>query len=251
MSPHSARGRNNTSINIYDTEITSNTTTHTATARPLPGQPATWTVTWLLGRVLTRNEAITAMTIAETTATPADPRNAAEDRRLNLESWAAELGLSADEVTEMSSEPPAGMRPQAHRAAAPAPERTNVLGNPCPDWCTTNHVTQDHTINLHISDPIASKTLERARVRFTQDGSDRYRRAHPQVSVVKGTAVLQLSHAQSEGLADLLRELADGCTPDVLRELADEVDTAADFIDPMRKYATPADEISTDHEAEP
>lgn len=53
--------------------------------------------------------------------------------------------------------------------------------------------------------------------------------------------MVQLSHVQSEGLADLLRELADGCTPDTLRELADEVPTAADFIDPMHIRDTDAE----------
>lgn len=102
---HPSRGRNRVSINICDTEITSNTTSHTVTAHPVPGQPATWTVSWLPGHVLTRNEAITAMTIAEATATPADPWNTPENQRLNLQSWAAELGLTADEATAMASKP--------------------------------------------------------------------------------------------------------------------------------------------------
>jgi hypothetical protein len=36
---------------------------------PVPGEPAPWSVTWLPGRALTRDQGITAMTIVETFAT--------------------------------------------------------------------------------------------------------------------------------------------------------------------------------------
>jgi hypothetical protein len=45
---------------ISDTEMTSDITRHTATHTD-----DGWTVTWLPGRTLTRDEAITAMTVAE------------------------------------------------------------------------------------------------------------------------------------------------------------------------------------------
>jgi hypothetical protein len=48
--------------------MSSAATPHTATAWPAPGEPTLWSVTWLPGRALTRDQAITAMTIAETVA---------------------------------------------------------------------------------------------------------------------------------------------------------------------------------------
>ena len=50
-------------IGITDEAMTSDTTPHST--RPAGNG---WTVTWLPGRVLTRNQAITAMVLAETVA---------------------------------------------------------------------------------------------------------------------------------------------------------------------------------------
>ncbi len=44
------------------------------TARPAPGRQHQWEVSWLPGQTLDRNTAITAMTLADTTAEPRPPR---------------------------------------------------------------------------------------------------------------------------------------------------------------------------------
>lgn len=75
---------------ISDTEMTSDVTRHTAT-RTCGG----WTVTWLPGRTLTRDEAITAMTIAEMIIERAhilaDP---ASKLWWFIDGWADELGVT-------------------------------------------------------------------------------------------------------------------------------------------------------------
>ncbi len=43
------------STEITETEMSSDATPHTATARPVPGEPTLWSVTWLPGRALTRD----------------------------------------------------------------------------------------------------------------------------------------------------------------------------------------------------
>ncbi|NED95848.1 hypothetical protein G1H11_11050 [Phytoactinopolyspora alkaliphila] len=74
--------------------MTSDVTTHTATRLDCDGD--LWEVTWLPDRVLSRNEAITAVTFAETVASvPAE-----SDLRPGLPvwpvlaAWAGELGLT-------------------------------------------------------------------------------------------------------------------------------------------------------------
>jgi len=236
------------STEITETKMSSDATPHTATARPVPGEPTLWSVTWLPGRALTRDQAITAMTIAETVATHAD--GAEGCWRPHLESWAAELGLSADEATEMASELPARGGDERQGTAEAAPERTNEIGSPCPEWCSTAHVTQDLTIHAHISDPMTVKLPWETQVRLVQDGSDRYQTAPPQVQVSKISAMLSVDHFQANSLADLLKELADGCTPDQLRALADEVRAAASVIDPVRLLAATVAEMGTNRELE-
>jgi hypothetical protein len=125
--------RNGTSTTITDTEIRSDATPHTATAWPVPGEPTLWPVTWLPGRALTRNQAITAMTIAETVAAHADTRNSAETWRLNLESWAAELGLRAGNAVKMASAPLARSEEEDQGIAKAVTVRTNEAGSQCPN----------------------------------------------------------------------------------------------------------------------
>jgi hypothetical protein len=90
-------------LTITDEIMRSTDTPHTA-------QPYGdgWAVTWLPGRVLTRNQAITAMTIAETTGRiPADAGPEAYTGRIwvHLDGWAAELGLAGPEAVVLASEP--------------------------------------------------------------------------------------------------------------------------------------------------
>jgi hypothetical protein len=88
-------------LTIYDTTMTSDQTAHTA--RLAPGSPHLWEVSWLPGRALDRNSAITAMTLADLTS-EADLN---EQHHLwpFIESWAAELGLSGSEAINRAAQP--------------------------------------------------------------------------------------------------------------------------------------------------
>ena len=61
-------------LTINDTTMTSDQTAHTA--RQAPGRQHGWEVSWLPGRVLDRNTAITAMILADTAAEERPPRGA-------------------------------------------------------------------------------------------------------------------------------------------------------------------------------
>ena len=89
-------------LTITDTTMTGDHTAHTA--RPAPDRNG-WEVSWLPGQTLDRNAAITAMVLADTTAEP----GLAEDHRLwpFVQSWAAELGLTAPDAITQASQPPA------------------------------------------------------------------------------------------------------------------------------------------------
>jgi hypothetical protein len=87
---------------ITDAEMTSDSTRHTAQAT---GDG--WAVSWLPGRTLTQNQAVTAMTLAEEVTTHTDDlADAASRWWLHVDQWAAELGVDgAYAVTEVSLSP--------------------------------------------------------------------------------------------------------------------------------------------------
>ncbi len=96
-------------ITITGTHMSSPDTPHTATAK---GEG--WEVSWLPGRTLDRNQAITAMTIA----------NIAGGRGVSLsddpiwpflDNWAAELGLSGPDAVVRASEPPGAREAETSR----------------------------------------------------------------------------------------------------------------------------------------
>ena len=89
-------------LTINDTTMTSDQTAHTA--RQEPSQRG-WKVSWLPGRTLDRNTAITAMVLADTAA---DER-IREGHRFwpHIQSWAAELGLAGTDAVAAISQPPA------------------------------------------------------------------------------------------------------------------------------------------------
>jgi len=94
-------------IRITGTHMSSPDTPHTATAT---GDG--WEVSWLPGRALDRNQAITAMTIADI----AGGRGAglSEDPIWPfLDNWAAEMGLSGPDAVVRASEPPGAREPGA------------------------------------------------------------------------------------------------------------------------------------------
>ena len=96
-------------IAITDTTMTSPATPHTATATG-----GGWQVSWLPGRTLDRNQAITAMTIADMVGGTGVPR-ADDPIWLFLDGWAAELGLTAPGAVARVSESPAGRDTEGHR----------------------------------------------------------------------------------------------------------------------------------------
>ena len=91
-------------LRINDTTMTSDQSAHTA--RHALGRNG-WEVSWLPGQLLDRNTAITAMTLADTTAEP-DLR---EGHRLwpHIQSWAGELGLTAPDAITRISQPPSDL----------------------------------------------------------------------------------------------------------------------------------------------
>jgi hypothetical protein len=98
------------SLTINDSSMTSDQTPHTARHSP---ERNGWEVTWLPGQTLDRNTAITAMTLADTTAEQ-DPR---EGHRFwpAIQSWAEELGLTAPDAIARISQPPGDINHQYER----------------------------------------------------------------------------------------------------------------------------------------
>jgi hypothetical protein len=136
-----------------------------------------------------------------------------------------------------------GDQPQATPESQPA--RANRAGSKCPAWCTVDHAK----IQTHMSDAMTSGPWGEPRVRIVQFADSRYSSEPQAVTVSKTAAFVQLRHSGAKDLADLLEELADGCTPDRLRNLADEVRTAASVIDPLRQLSATVTEMSANHEA--
>jgi hypothetical protein len=89
-------------LTINDRTMTSDRTHHTA--RLAPGEQHQWEVSWLPGRRVTRNEAITAMTLAEESS----PTQARDRNRLwpHIQGWAADLGLTAEQAMTRINAPP-------------------------------------------------------------------------------------------------------------------------------------------------
>ncbi len=89
-------------LTITDHAMTSDQTQHTA--RPALGRQHAWQVSWLPGRLLDRNTAITAMILADTTA----EEDLHQGHRLwpFVQSWAGELGLTAPDAITLTSAPP-------------------------------------------------------------------------------------------------------------------------------------------------
>jgi hypothetical protein len=104
-------------LTISDTTMTSDQTAHTARHAPDRGG---WEVSWLPGQTLDRNSAITAMILADTTAEP----DLHEGHQLwpFVQSWAAELGLTAPDAIAKTSQPPSGINRQ-HEQASRQPDR--------------------------------------------------------------------------------------------------------------------------------
>lgn len=116
-------------LRITDEEMTSDATAHTAVRVPGVG----WSVSWLPGRMLGRNQAVTAMMLADEAA--AEQLGSGHELWPVIEAWAEQLGMTGPEAVARVSEPPLV---DEHQAAAdatdvadpgPVPERVE------PDTC--------------------------------------------------------------------------------------------------------------------
>lgn len=87
------------SLRITDAHMTSSVTGHTADRKT---GTTTWSVSWLGDRQLTRNQATTAMTLAEFVA--AGVVSPAHKHWPHMKTWAAELGLTADNAVYLIKE---------------------------------------------------------------------------------------------------------------------------------------------------
>jgi hypothetical protein len=105
-------------VTIHDRTMTSDRTLHAA--RLTRGTQHHREVSWLPGRRLTRNEAITAMTLAEACSTTAPP----ERNRLwpHIQGWAGELGITADHAISRISALPAWTAAAGTGPERPGPE---------------------------------------------------------------------------------------------------------------------------------
>jgi hypothetical protein len=105
-------------LTINDATMTSDQTAHSA--RKAPGSQHLWEVSWLPGRVLDRNRAITAMTLAEL-AGEAD-LNERHPRWPFIQTWAAELGLTGSDAVDRVSRPGAPGQQRDREGERPDPE---------------------------------------------------------------------------------------------------------------------------------
>ena len=88
-------------LQINDDSITSDHSAHTA--RLLPGDGHVWEVSWLPGRPMDRNSAITAMVIAE--AVGSGDLHPGQRLWPHLEGWTGELGLTTRDVIAWAAHP--------------------------------------------------------------------------------------------------------------------------------------------------
>jgi hypothetical protein len=105
-------------LTIYDTTMTSDQTAHTA--RLALGHQHLWEVSWLPGRALDRNSAITAMTLAD----HAGEHGLNEQHQFwpFIQGWAAELGLTGADAINQASQPGSLLQQHDRESERPDPE---------------------------------------------------------------------------------------------------------------------------------
>ena len=105
-------------LTTNDTTMTSDQTVHAA--RQAPSREHLWEVSWLPGRDLDRNSAITAMALAD----QAGVHDLNERHRLwpHIERWAAELGLTGHDAVNRISQPGATGQRRGRESERPDPE---------------------------------------------------------------------------------------------------------------------------------
>jgi hypothetical protein len=89
-------------ISITNETMRSDETPHTARYLGSADGWEEWEVSWLPGRVLSRNQAVTAMTIAETVARGLEPGG---KLWRFVDGWASELGLQGLDAVARAAEP--------------------------------------------------------------------------------------------------------------------------------------------------
>jgi hypothetical protein len=101
-------------LTILEDTISSDRTAHAA--RLAPGEQHLWEVSWLPGRYMNRNTAITAMTLAEVAA----PGDMHAGHRIwgHIQGWAAELGMTPLDALAQAATPPG--RTDAGNSVLPA-----------------------------------------------------------------------------------------------------------------------------------
>ena len=105
-------------VTIIDTTMTSDQIAHTAGLTP--GSQHLWEVSWLPGRVLDRNSAITAMTLADLTG-EADLN---EQHHLwpFIQGWAVELSLTGSDAINRAAQPGSPRQQHDPERERPDPE---------------------------------------------------------------------------------------------------------------------------------
>lgn len=97
-------------LTIKNESISSERSRHTAA--PSPRHEDAWHVSWLPGRLMDRNSAITAMVLADAVA--GDDIHAGHRLWPHIEGWASQLGLRAPDALAWASEPPGGASAGKH-----------------------------------------------------------------------------------------------------------------------------------------
>jgi hypothetical protein len=105
-------------LTIQDASISSDHTMRTA--RLAPGHERAWHASWLPGRLMDRNTAITAMVLADVVGT--DDVHAGHRIWPYIEDWAAELDLTAPDALAWISQPPGNVSVDRDAAVAEDPE---------------------------------------------------------------------------------------------------------------------------------
>jgi hypothetical protein len=99
-------------VTVYVT-MTSDQSPHTA--RRGPGRDHAWEVSWLPGRTLDSRTATTAMVLADLAADPGLDHG--HPLWGFVESYAAELGMTASDAVAQASEPPGDLSRQQEKAS--------------------------------------------------------------------------------------------------------------------------------------
>ena len=138
-------------LKILDDSMSSDRSPHTA--RLAPGEQHAWEVSWLPGRHLNRNEAVTAMVLADTTANgDVRPGHRAWP---HVEGWAAELGMTGTQALDCIVGPPRWARHQ-EKSAEPVGHAPLVSGPKIvpldPDPVVTGWIEDPDPIDLGWAD---------------------------------------------------------------------------------------------------